>query len=100
VLRGGKVGDGCLLKRSAAVADARSLEARRQEGGAVVLRTAMIDRRAERDESRKVLVVTAQSVESPGAKAWPVEGVVAGVERQEGRAMRHLVAAVHRAEDS
>ena len=41
-------------ERRAAVADARPLERRRQEGRAVVLRPAVVERRAERDEAGQV----------------------------------------------
>ena len=60
----------------------------------------MVERRAQGDEARQVAVFGAQSIERPRPQAWSVEDAVAGVQAEQGWAMRHLVAAVHRPDDT
>ena len=89
-----------LLEVRAPIADPRSLKTSRQKRRAVVLRPAVIQRRAEADESRQVLVLGPQSVERPRSETGAGKHTAAGIDVEQGRSVRHLVAAVHRANDA
>src|SRR5262245_21266816 len=58
----------------------------------------MIKRRAQRNEPGQITILGAEAIERPGTETWTIEDGVAGVDRQQGRTVRHLVASIHRAD--
>ncbi len=77
--RRGEVREPRGLEVGAAVADPGALEGGRQEGRAVVLGAAVVERGGETDEAGEVVVLAAESVERPGAEAGACEDPGAGV---------------------
>ena len=72
---------------------------RRQEGAAVVARTAEDDRRFDRHEARQVGVFSPQAVQHPRADRRPVKRDTAGVQLREGCPVLGTVA-VHAVEQA